>query len=490
MSLRDRSGERRPATVAIVTLGCPKNLVDSEVMAALVGRAGFVLTGDMHEADAIVINTCAFIRAAREEAWRYLEQAVRLRRKGRCRALVAAGCLAQGFADEVRATAPEVDALLGTGEVGEVVRVLEEVLEGSEPRDGASRRVAPGRTAGRAAAPRVRGPSAPPGWLPSGPAPRLLGTPGHYAYLKIAEGCDHRCAFCLIPSLRGRYRSRPLDDLLREARDLEEAGVRELVLVAQDTTLYGRGTGVGLTGLLRRLLAETGIGWLRVLYGCPSTLPADLPALLAEQAAGGGRRLCRYLDLPMQHASDRVLRAMRRPETGDFLLKLVSDLRSEVEDLTLRSTFMIGFPGETDEDFEVLLDFLEAARLDHCGFFAFSPEPGTRAAGLPGRPDAEVTRERLARAVEVQRKVALDRRRRLVGRELKIIVDEVGPEERGLHTVTGRWEGDAPEIDGVVRVRWPSRPGDVPSVGDFTLVEVTGAEPYGLKARPVQRPGR
>jgi ribosomal protein S12 methylthiotransferase len=247
---------------------------------------------------------------------------------------------------------------------------------------------------------------------------------------------------------------------------------------------------VGLTGLLRRLLAETGIGWLRVLYGCPSTLPEDLPALLAERADAGGGRLCRYLDLPMQHASDRILRAMKRPETGDFLLKLVSDLRREVEDLTLRSTFMVGFPGETDKDFEVLLDFLEAARLDHCGFFTFSPEPGTHAAGLPGRPDPEVAQERLVRAAEVQRKVALDRRRRLVGRKLKIIVDEVGPEERGLHTVTGRWEGDAPEIDGVVRVRWPSRSGDVPSVGDFTLVEVIGAEPYGLKARPVPRPPR
>jgi len=462
--------------VAVVTLGCPKNLVDSEVMAGVIGRAGFTLTGDPEAAEAIVINTCAFIGPAREEAWERIGEAAGLRRAGRCRALVVAGCLAQGFAGEIHERFPEVDRVLGTGEVEEVARVLRDALGGvSPPR--------PEETA-----------TVPPGYVPRGPAARLLSTPPHYAYLKIAEGCNHRCAFCLIPALRGPYRSRPPEDLVREARSLEALGVRELVLVAQDTTVYGRdlpGGGIGLTGLVRRLLEETGVDWIRVLYGYPSTLPDDFVTLLAEQAREGGGRLCRYLDLPMQHASDRVLRAMRRPETGDFLLRTVDRLRRAVPGVTIRSTFIVGFPGEDENDFQVLLDFLRETRLDYVGFFPYSREAGTPAADLPGQIPDEVKEERLARAAAVQREVARERRRSLVGRDLTVIVDEVRtarPVQRARSgmKVIGRSEGDAPGIDGRVLIAWSDGAGraEPPAPGDFVEVSVTAAGPYDLRARP------
>lgn len=458
---------KRTDTVCVVTLGCPKNLVDSEVMAAQLGRSGLTLVGSPRRADAIVINTCAFIKAARDEAFREIERAARLRRRGPCRVLVVAGCLAEGFPDEVRQRFPEVDLLLGTGEVGEVAAEVGRLLA-ADP--------------ARRAAPRARHG---PGYLPTGVAPRLLGTPAHYAYLKIAEGCLHGCAYCLIPRLRGPYRSRPLEDLVEETRGLETSGVREVVLVAQDTTAWGRDLPgrPDLTVLLRRILVETDLPWLRVLYGYPSTLPSGLVDLLAEGgAAGGGRRLCRYLDLPMQHASDRILRSMRRPETGQALLDLVERLRSCVPDVTIRSTFIIGFPGENDQDFQDLLAFLEAARLDRVGFFAYSPEPGTPAAALDGQVPESLKRERLELAQEVQLRVAAERRRRLIGSYQRIIVDRVSTRRQGVEVV-GRGEGDAPEIDGQTVVTWPAvdRP---PAAGEFVDVLITGADAYSFRAEP------
>jgi len=464
-----------PAGVAIINLGCPKNLVDSEVMAALVGRAGLALTGDPADADAIVINTCAFIGPARDEAWEEIARAARLRREGPCRALVVAGCLVQGFGEEVRRRFPEVDQTLGTGDVEEVPRVLERLLSGARAGEAGDR------------------PASEAGYLPAGPAPRLLSTPPHYAYLKIAEGCGHRCAFCLIPALRGRYRSRPPADLVEEARALETLGVKELILVAQDTTVYGRDLGGRplLADLVGRLLSETGLAWLRVLYAYPSTLTDDFVALLG---AGQGR-LCRYLDLPMQHASDPILRAMRRPETGDFLLRLVERLRRSVPGLVLRSTFIVGFPGETEKDFQALLGFLEAARLEHAGFFAYSREAGTRAADLPGQVDEETKAERFSQAAGLQREIAGRYRRGLVGRTLRVIVEETRAARRGLTRGAGRValvarsEFDAPDIDGQVRVRWPAAVGVRPSPGDFLDVRVVKSSVYDVVAVPVDEPG-
>ncbi len=489
--------------VAIVTLGCPKNLTDSEVMAGLLGRAGFTVTDELEAADAIVVNTCAFIGPAREEAWREIGRAAALRRDGRCRALIVTGCLAQGFAGEIERRVPEADRLLGTGEVGRVAEAVASAL-----RPGAA----------KAEGPRQDGDAVAPGYLPGDNEPRLVSTPAHYAYLKIAEGCSHHCAFCLIPSLRGPYRSRSVDSVVAEARALDRIGTREIILVAQDTTVYGRDLAGRplLADLVRRILDETAVAWLRVLYGYPSTLPDEFVALLAREtsgwggppgvsapawrgetpvsaevvkAASGRGRLCRYLDLPMQHASDPILRAMRRPETGEFLLRLVERLRREVPGLTLRSTFIVGFPGETEKDFQTLLDFLATARLEHAGFFAYSREEGTAAGELPHQVDDGLKEERLARAAEVQRRVSLSYRRGLIGSTPRVLVDQVlRCGSRGGHPgrvrLWARSEGDAPEIDGRVLVDWSDgEAGSAPEPGDFVEVKVTGARAYDLLAR-------
>lgn len=474
--------------VAMVTLGCPKNLTDSEVMAAVLGRSGYTLTDDLETAEAIVVNTCAFIGAARDEAWRVIGQAARLRKEGPCRALVVAGCLPQGFAGEIRRRAPEVDRLLGTGDVERVAETVTACL-------------------GAPATPSAGPEFGPPGYLPSPGVPRLVSTPSHWAYLKVAEGCNHRCAFCLIPSLRGPYRSRPPDEVITEARDLDRQGVRELVLVAQDTTAYGRDLGGRplLAGLVESILRETGVAWVRTLYGYPSTLPEDFVALMAAEAGDpplGRARLCRYLDLPMQHASDPILRAMRRPETGDYLLRLVERLRREVPGLTLRSTFIIGLPGETEKDFQVLLDFLLAARLEHAGFFGYSREQRTAAARLPGQVPAEEIESRLARIAQTQRAIVARRQRELTGSRLRVLVDGIRiARRRGVEqpVLECRSEADAPEIDGRVLVSEPAFAGRTaatgrpaphrPAPGDFIEVEVTGFRAYDLLARPVVSPG-
>lgn len=483
---------RRPR-VAVVTLGCPKNLVDSEVMAGLVGRRGLDVTSDLGDADGIVINTCAFIGPAREEAWSNLAQASRLRREGPCRALVVAGCLPQGAPDEVRERFPEVDRLLGTGQVEEVAEVMAGLLLG------------PNAVGGRAPAPQERKeavaqpfPAFPaPGYLPRGPSIRLVSTPRHYAYLKVGEGCDHRCAFCVIPRLRGPYRSRPIPDLVAEAQALESLGAREVILVAQDTTAYGRDLGTGLTALVRALVKDTGLGWIRVLYGYPGSLPADFVDLMAAEAisSGGAPRVCRYLDLPMQHASDRVLKAMRRPETRSSLLETIAGLRARVPGIVLRSSFILGFPGETDRDVRILLDFLREVRLDHAGFFAYSREERTPAAGLPDQIPEAIKEERLKEAAALQRSIAATKRQAQVGRKIRMMVDKVFPLRAGGALVIGRTEGDAPEIDGRVLVRWtgrgsagPANPGasqQPPSPGALVEVAITRAGPYDLRGRPV-----
>lgn len=464
-----------------MTLGCPKNLVDSEVMAGLIGRRGCDLTSDLDDADGILVNTCAFIGPAREEAWANLAEAARRRREGPCRALVVAGCLPQGFPAEVRARFPDVDRLLGTGQVELAAEVMAGLL------------AAPRTAEGDAENPPAHGGDrpddfGPPGYLPRGASARLVSTPSHYAYLKVAEGCSHRCAFCLIPRLRGPYRSRPPGEVVAEARALEAMGVRELVLVAQDTTAYGRDLGTGLGPLVRQLLAETGLDWIRVLYGYPSTLPADFIDLMAAEATSSDYpRLCRYLDLPMQHASDRVLGAMHRPETRAALTATIAELRRRVPGIVLRSSFILGFPGETEADVQELLDFLSQTELDHAGFFAFSRESGTAADGLPDQVPEAVREERVEEAALVQREIARRRRRRWVGRRVRILVDAVTTRGGRALSVIGRTEGDAPEIDGRVVVAWLAGL-RAPSRGDFVAVEITRSTAHDLGARPVALP--
>lgn len=405
----------------------------------LLVQAGFHITGDEREADVILVNTCAFIDAAKEESINTILELARWKEEGRCRGLIAAGCLAQRYPEELTAEMPEIDALIGTGMVGGIVGAVRDCLDG--------KRVC--ATAG-------------PGFVPAAPLPRVRTTPVHTAYLKIAEGCDNRCGFCVIPSLRGRYRSRTPVSVVTEARELAASGVRELILVAQDTTRYGRdlGSGVTLAGLLDQLTPVNELEWIRLLYCYPTGISEALIEMMATR-----RSLCRYLDIPMQHASDRVLRAMARPTRQADLRRLVDRLRTAIDGVALRSTFMLGFPGETERDVDELVAFLRAVRLERAGFFTFSPQAGTRAAALPAQVPEQVKKARLNRVAKVQQEITQSRHRALVGTERTVMVD--GFYRDGY---VGRTEADAPGVDGRVflRSRYPAVP------GELVRVRVTG----------------
>lgn len=412
----------------LVSLGCAKNLVDSEAMAALLAAAGFRLVTETREAEVVVVNTCGFIAPARRESLAILRRLGRLKEKGRCRVLVAAGCLAQRAAGELAAL-PYVDAVLGTGELARLPQVVEECLQG------------------RAGKVWVGDPEVPLG------LPRLLST-GVTAYLKIAEGCDCRCTFCVIPFLRGRYRSRPLEELKEEARRLAEAGARELVLVAEDTSRYGCDLygGPALARLLRELARVPEIKWIRVLYAYPHLFPREAARVMAEE-----EKVLPYLDLPLQHVSDRILARMGRPDRGEDIKRLLDQLRARVEGLVLRSTFLIGFPGETEEDFKQLLDFLREYRVERAGFFPFYAEPEAPASRFSDQVPEEVKQARLAEAIACQERISLGCNRRLVGKELEVLVEARGQARLVgggdlLPRAVGRWAGQAPEVDGQVHV--------------------------------------
>ncbi|HHW13529.1 MAG TPA: 30S ribosomal protein S12 methylthiotransferase RimO [Firmicutes bacterium] len=407
--------------VAIASLGCAKNLVDTELILGRLGEAGYSVTDDPGEADVLIVNTCGFIRAAKEESLETVFSLAEAKGHGRCRALVLAGCLAQRYGEELWRELPEVDAVVGTGEYDRLPEILERVRAGE-------RVLAVGEA----------------GYLPE-EGTRLLTTGPATAYVKIAEGCDHRCAFCAIPLMRGRYRSRSLEAVVREAEALVAGGTREVILVAQDTTAYGhdRYGQLKLAELLQRLSQIDGLVWLRFLYGHPSHITEELLAVMAREP-----KVVKYLDVPLQHASAAVLRRMGRPGNGDEFLKLLAWARAAVPGLVLRSTFIVGFPGETEDDFEELLDFLRAARLDHAGFFAYSPEEGTAAVRLRGRVPSVVVEARLSRAVRLQRRISAERQReRRGGREL-VLVEGTRP-----GAVEGRSAREAPEVDGRVVLR-------------------------------------
>jgi len=437
----------------LLTLGCPKNTVDSEMMGELLRRAGHTAVDAPRRADAIIVNTCGFIEAARAESYGELRALAAKKRRGQ--RLVAVGCLAQRYGDEVRRHVPQVDAVLGTQAWPEIVSLMERLEEGQpiapvlEGRREAlvtsiSRRVAP---------------------------PALAGAPS--AYIKVADGCDASCAFCAIPLIKGPQRSKRETDVVREARELAARGTREAVLIAQDTTAYGRDLGLrdALPGLMRAILhAAPDLAWLRVLYAYPQNVSPALIGVLAEE-----ERACRYLDLPLQHAHPDVLRRMRRPHDVDQVYRLIDDLREAMPDVALRSTFIVGFPGETEAEFEALLDFLEEMALDNVGVFAYSAEEGTAAAAMTDHVPAEVIAERYDRAMTVQQHVSLARNRAQVGRELDVLVEGVGD---GLSV--GRSYREAPEIDGLVLV-----PGET-VVGDIIRARVVAAQEYDLIAEMTQ----
>ena len=418
------------ATVYFHSLGCPKNLLDTEVMLGTLASSGYALAEQLDDADVAVVNTCAFIESAREESVKAILAVADLRESGRLRALVVTGCLPQRYGAELAKELPEVDAFLGTGAFPEIARALDAALAG----EGRGVYVEAGRT-----------------HLYDDTSPRLLTGPGHSAYVKIAEGCDRVCSFCAIPGIRGRFQSRRLDSLLTEARALAAAGVREINLVAQDSTSWGKDLpvvpGVGrqrLHDLVRALDGVDGIDWFRLLYVYPSAVTDELLDALA-----GAKRVLPYVDVPLQHASDRMLERMKRGSTAERQRRLVAKLRERIPGVTLRTTFIVGFPGESEDDFSQLLDFVAESRFDRVGIFRYSDEEGTAAADLDAKVPRAIARKRYQRLAKLQAGIQAEKLGALVGSEAPVLVDAA----IGSGHTRGRLASQAPEIDGVVFLR-------------------------------------
>lgn len=445
--------ETKPkGTFAFVSLGCPKNLVDSERMLGKLAQDGLALVPDADGADVVVVNTCGFIEPARQESLGVIREMLDLKRQGRVGAVVVAGCLAERKGEELLNEIPEVDHLVGVFGREEIAQVVDRTL---------SRRLEQ-RTLFRPAPVKAQQDTA-----------RLRITPRHYAYLKISEGCDRLCTFCAIPGMRGKHVTKPIEEVLREARELAADGVRELILVAQDTTYYGLDLygEVRLPELLRQLDEVKGIEWIRVLYAYPMYMTDELVQTLA-----GARRIIPYLDMPLQHANDRVLKRMQRRVNRTQTEELLTRLRAAIPNLTLRTTFIVGFPGETEAEFEELVAFVQAQRFERLGVFPYSFEPGTPSVRLDGHLPEEVKTERRNRLMEVQQDIAFAWSKAQVGRELEVIVDGADPEVP--NHVHARGHADAPEIDSLIRVR-----GKNLHAGDLVRVKVTAADGYDLVGR-------
>jgi ribosomal protein S12 methylthiotransferase len=477
--------------IGFVSLGCPKNLVDGEVMLGFAQQAGHEITPVASDADVIVVNTCAFIDNAKQESIDAILEMAQQKRDGRCSRLVVTGCLAERYREELRQEIPEIDALLGTGELPGIVDAIEvrgtrgeELSARSEERAASGVPLAFHRKSpspshlGPRVSPLAPRPSHPaPTYLYDASTPRMLTTPRHFAYVKIAEGCDYTCAFCIIPTLRGSYRSRTPESIVAEARGLAERGVKELLLISQDTTFYGidRHERGALAKLLRELNAIDGLDWIRLLYLYPTTITDDVLAAMAECD-----KVCRYIDLPLQHASADVLKRMRRPGTRKTYDALLSRIRERVPGVTLRTTFIVGFPGETERDFADLETFVEDTRFDHIGVFTYSHEEGTRAYQVNDDVPAATKRKRRERLMKRQQRIVAERQKARVGDEVRVMVDGPSPEHE-LVTL-GRLEGQAPEIDPVVYLT-DCDPSSL-RAGSLIRARIVGARGYDLIAAP------
>jgi len=437
--------------VGMVSLGCPKNLVDGEVMLGRLRDAGYRLANDPGAAEVLVVNTCAFIDRARQESIDAILEMAREKERGRARRLVVTGCLSQRYDAELRREIPEIDATLGTGQVEDIVEAVGGASTSLAPADG------------------------PPTWIYDHTAPRVLSTPPWLAYVKISEGCDYTCSFCIIPTLRGRHRSRNVEDVVAEVRGLAAGGVREVVLVAQDSTRYGLDHGLrdGLAYLLRRLGRVDGIRWVRVMYAYPATLSDGI-----LDAIGSEEKVVKYVDIPLQHASEPVLRRMKRPTGRGNLLGMVERIRRRVPGVAVRTSFIVGFPGETDEDFERLLEFVKTAEFDHVGVFTYSDEEGTASYELTSRVEPRVREARRRRLMSLQKRISRRRNRRRVGERHTVLVEGTHPESDLL--MRGRLATQAPDIDGQVIVN-----DGTAAPGSFVTCEVTEGHPYDLVARVV-----
>jgi ribosomal protein S12 methylthiotransferase len=441
---------KKPAQrVGMISLGCPKNRVDSEIMLGELRKRGHSIVNDIGDAETVIVNTCGFIEEAKQESIDTILEVAAAKQRGVKQVLVA-GCMANRDALDLAHEIPEIDGFIGLDDLRDVDQLVQ--LGGAEPQ-----------------------PPSPSHVVFDHQAQRLLTTRG-YAYLKVAEGCDNPCTFCAIPLWRGRFRSRTVSSLVEEAQSLEREGARELCLIAQDTTRYGEDIGLGRHGLLRlveELLASTGFPWIRFLYAYPTTLDRRLLELM-----GNEERFVSYVDMPLQHSHRDILRAMRRGGSGETYLDLLGTIRELVPDVFLRSTFIVGFPGEEEEHFQHLLEFVDRARLDHLGAFAYSPEDETPAAGMAGRVPKTLTRSRYDQILERQRPISLESRKRMVGRRLEVLIE--GPCDETEHLLEGRHYGMAPEIDGRLLINDGLAP-----AGEMVEVEITEAFPDDLVGRIV-----
>ncbi len=435
--------------IGFISLGCPKNLVDSEVMMGLLEARGHDLTTQPQEAEALVVNTCSFIEPAKQESIDTILEAASFKKTGRAKRLVVAGCLVERYRSEIREQIPEVDAVLGTNEIESIVSHCEGfATEGDAPSAG--------------------------GYLYHDRTPRRRATPQHLAYLKINEGCDHPCSFCMIPQLRGSFRSRRFESVVAEAGRLFGEGVRELTLIGQDTTAYGEDLGIrsGLPTLLDRLARLDEAGWIRVLYAYPNRVTKRLLETIAQHEA-----LCNYLDIPLQHASARVLRRMRRGSNGDIFLRMIERIRRTIPGVSIRTSFIVGFPGETEEDFETLCQFVEAAKFDHVGSFRYSDDERIASTALDGKLSKRETYNRQRHLMALQRKISRRGKRALVGQRRLLLV--TGPSSETDLLWEGRLEGQAEEIDGKTYItRFPD--GVTPQPGDFGIVRINRSSDYDL----------
>jgi len=456
--------------IGLISLGCPKNLVDSEVMLGLAQQAGHELTQDAASADVLVVNTCAFIDSAKQESIDTILEMAQHKKDGACRRLIVTGCMAERYRDELKKEIPEIDAVLGTGQVPEIVGAIAGGAAG-RPEGRPLHFVRSGQSL-------FPNPQSLPTYIYDAETPRLLATPKHYAYVKIAEGCDYKCAFCIIPTLRGAYRSRPSDSIVREARMLAARGVKELLLISQDTTFYGidRQERGALAKLLRELNAVDGLEWIRLLYLYPTTIGEETLAAMAECD-----KVCNYIDLPLQHASNGVLTRMKRPGTRQTYDRLLSRVRERVPGVALRTTFIVGFPGETEADLEELAGFITDHAFEHVGVFTYSHEEGTSAYQLEDDVPATTKRARRSRVMGLQKRLVQTRQRARVGERARILVD--GPSSDHELVLKGRLATQAPDIDASVFLTECDPSAFRP--GDFAEVEIVGAREYDLVARPV-----
>ena len=433
--------------ILFISLGCDKNLVDTEVMLGMLASRGYEMTNEEQEADIIVINTCCFIHDAKEESIQNILEMAEYKKNGSAKALIVTGCMAERYRQEILDEIPEVDEVLGTTAYDRILDAVDAALAGQHEVMTADLDALP---------------------LPE--TKRLVTTGGHFAYLKIAEGCDKHCTYCIIPKIRGNFRSVPMERLIKEAEELADQGVKELILVAQETTLYGKDLygEKSLAKLLRELCKISGIRWIRILYCYPEEITDELIQVMKEEP-----KICHYLDLPIQHANDTILKRMGRRTSKQELIDIVQKLRKEIPDICLRTTLITGFPGETQEQHEEVMEFIDTLEFDRLGAFTYSPEEDTPAATFEDQIDEEVKEDRQADIMELQQEIAFDKAEDMIGREVLVMIEGKVADENAY---VGRTYRDAPNVDGLIFINT-----DVELIsGDFAKVKVTGALDYDL----------